>query len=166
MKFWKMIALILPVTVLLATLAFVGVLESHRTPDWQIAFTQYLQTAENETPPQAIRSVWSAEAQRPDQFPVKRLLAVPTGWTWQNIEIPLPERVRCLRLELQGEADDTSTGQVVYEYLLVGYHNDGLWHVGWLVHEFRGNVGVAEQQELVAQLGCNQWEAVSPWASH
>lgn len=161
MKFWKMIALILPITVLLATFALVGVLESRRTPDWQTTFTQYLQAMG--ISPQSIHSVWSAEAQRSDQFPAEMLLAVPTGWTWQNIEIPFPERVRCLRLERQGEAK--AMEQIPYEYLLVGYHNDGLWHVGWVVHEFLEKVSAEEQLEMVTQLGCNHWEAVSHWTS-
>ncbi len=53
-------------------------------------------------------------------------------------------------------------GQAIdQEYLLVGYHSDWLWHTGWLVHEFRDGVSEADQQALLAKMGCSNWVGIS-----
>jgi hypothetical protein len=143
-----MMALILPMTVLSGVVILIWLLESHRTPDWQVEVNKYLQTAENSS--EDFWQAWAAEAQHPDQLATEMLVAVPTNWTWQDIvQIPPPESVRCIRLEKHG--------QDIREYLLVSFHSDGLWHTGWLVHRFREEVSEGEKQALFAELGCNQW---------
>jgi hypothetical protein len=145
---------------LIVTLVPLAILESRRTPDWLYELSRYL--ANTGSSVEAIRLAEMAEAQHPEQFAAQMLIAAPVGWPWQGIDrIPPPEKVRCIRIEGQGRAGWGSTGQAITERLLVGYHSDGLWHTGWLVHRFREGVSDAAQQALLAKMGCKQWAAVS-----
>lgn len=157
----KIMALTLFTAVLLVVLIPLGLFESRRTPDWQSRLSQYLETSGVSM--KDIQLVEVAEAQRPGQFAVQMLQAVRTSWAWQGIDrIPLPETVRCIRIERQGQAGQGIARPSIGKYLLIGYHSDGLWRSGWLVHEFREGVSEGEQQVLLAKLGCNNW--VEIWA--
>jgi hypothetical protein len=153
-------ALTLITAVLFVVLIPLGIFESRRTPDWQSELSQYLEISGVSM--KDIHLVEVAEAQRPGQFAVQMLQAVPTG-TWEGIDrIPLPEMVRCIRIERQRQAEQGIALPSIGKYLLIGYHSDDLWRSGWLVHEFREGVSEGEQQVLMANLGCNDW--VEIWA--
>jgi hypothetical protein len=157
---WRKIAVVLTlsVAVMLATLVPIVILESRRMPDWQSTLVQYLEASQG--PLTDIPIVWVAQAQSVYQFPAEEMVAVPTDWMWQGIEIiPPPDRIYCVRLERPAEWKLAS--QVLDEGLLVGYHDDGLHHAGWIVHEFRAGVSQGEREELFAKMGCDQWERIS-----
>ena len=149
MRSRKIIALALLLATLLVILIPLIILESRRTPDWQAEFERYLETSETSVADDQLVEV--AEAQHPEHFDAQLLIAVPTGWPWGGIDVPPPEKVRCIRI---GEEPDR-------RYLLIGYHSDGLWHMGWLVHEFCVYVSEETQQALLAKLGCVSWMEVS-----
>ena len=149
MRSRKILALALFAATLLVVLIPVAIFESRRTPDWQAEFERYLETSETFVADDQLVEV--AEARHPEYFDTQLLIAVPTGWPWGGIDVPPPEKVRCIRIE---EGPDS-------EYLLIGYHSDGLWHVGWLVHEFCVYASEEEQQALLANLGCDSWVEVS-----
>lgn len=151
MRSRKILALALFVATLFAVLIPVVILESRRTPDWQTEFERYLETSETSVADD--QRVEVAEAQHPEHFDAQLLIAVPTGWPWGGIDVPPPEKVRCVRIE-EEEGPDS-------QYLLVGYHSDGLWHVGWLVHEFCVYASEEQQQALLAELGCDDWVETS-----
>jgi hypothetical protein len=153
-------ALTLFTAVALVVFIPLGLFESRRTPDWQSRLSQYLATSGVSR--EDILLVEVAEAQHLGQFTVQMLQAVPAG-TWQGIvRIPLPETIRCIRIERQGQAGQGIVRPSIGKYLLIGYHSDGLWRSGWLVHEFREGVSEGEQRVLLAKLGCNDW--VEIWA--
>ncbi len=142
------------ISVLLITFFVAGLLESRRVPDWEAVLMQYLDVSGIQR--QGLRFVWVAEAQRLDQFSAEALVPVPANWTWEDIvQIPPPERLRCIRLEYQTEVEGSA---LIQDYLLIGYHNDELWHVGWLVYEFREGVSAEQAQARFAQMGCGHWE--------
>jgi hypothetical protein len=158
--FRMIMALTLITAVLLGVLIPLGMFESRRTPDWQSELSQYLEISGVSM--KDILLVEVAEAQHPGQFAVQMVQAVPTG-TWQGIDrIPLPETVRCIRIERQGQAGQGIVQPSIGKYLLIGYHSDDLWRSGWLVHQFREGVSEREQQVLLAKLACNDW--VEIWA--
>jgi hypothetical protein len=152
MRSRKIKASALFLALLLIILIPIVILESRRTPDWQAEFVRYLGISETSVADDQLVEV--AEAQHPEQFDAQLLIAVPTGWPWGGIDVPLPEKVWCIRIE---EEQTGPVPQPISQYLLVGYHSDGLWHVGWLVHEFCEYVSEEEQQVLLAKLGCNDW---------
>ena len=153
----KIIALALFTVVLLAISIPLAILESRRTPDWQSELSRYLEISSVSV--DDIQLIEVAEAQRPERFAAQMLKAVPAGWPWQGIyRIPLPERAQCIRIERQGQG---STPPSISEYLIIGYHSDGLWRTGWLVHEFREGVSEGQQRALLAEMGCSNWVAVS-----
>jgi hypothetical protein len=146
--------------VLLVIFIPLGILESRRTPDWQLELGRYL--AVSGVSVADIRLVEVAEAGRPGQFAAQMLKPVPAGWTWQGIDrIPPPERVRCIRMAGRGQAERETARPTIYRVLLIGYHSDGLWHAGWLVHQFREDVSEEERQVLLAKLGCDDWVEIS-----
>jgi len=145
----KIVALALFVTMLLVILIPLVILESRRTPDWQAEFERYLEISETSVADGQLVEV--AEAQHPEYFDAQLLIDVPTGWSWGGIDVPFPEKVRCIRIEEEPDS----------QYLFIGYHDDGLWHVGWLVHEFCEYVGKEERQALLTKLGCDSWVEVS-----
>ena len=149
MRSRKIVALALLLATLLVILIPLIILESRRTPDWQAEFGRYLETSETYVADDQLVEV--AEAQHPEYFDAQLLIAVPTGWPWGGIDVPPPEKVRCIRI---GEEPDS-------QYLLIGYHSDGLWHMGWLVHEFCVYVSEENQRALLAKLGCVSWMEVS-----
>ncbi|MGD1994407.1 MAG: hypothetical protein PVI59_14535 [Anaerolineae bacterium] len=156
------ILLSLSVTVVVATLLPIAILESRRTPDWQSSVNQYLEVSD--IPLMSIHFMWVAEAQHVDRFPTDALVAVPTEWMWQSIDhIPPPERVRCIRFETRGGWK--SARQAAAEHLVVGYHDDKLYHAGWIVHTFRPGVSPGEREELFTEMGCDHWERTSPGAT-
>lgn len=137
--------------VLLAVFIPLSILESRRTPDWQSELSRYLEISGIA---QDVQRVQVAEAQYPGQFSAQKLKAVPVSWVWQGItRIPLPTAIHCVRIKGRDEAGSAN--------LLVGYHNDGLWRAGWLVHEFQKGVNETEQQDILAKLGCTTWVEIS-----
>ena len=105
--------------------------------------------------------VWASQAAQPERFPSGLVQPVATDWTWQGIDrVPRPDQVRCIGLTARQDRDEALSAAVAYR--LIGNHNDGLWHIGWLVHEFRAGVSAAQQQEAIAALGCTHWDRVDP----
>jgi hypothetical protein len=152
------ILLTLSATAVIATLLPILLLESQRTPDWQSSLREYLQVSH--IPATNIQLTWVAEAQHVDRFPADDLVAVPTEWVWQSVDIaPPPDRVRCIRFERRGEWKTAQ--RIPDEHLVLGHHDDGLYHVGWIVYTFQPTVSLEEREELFARLGCDQWERVS-----
>lgn len=148
------ILLLLILGVLIVVFAVVNRFESRRTPGWQSELGRYLRLAESF--PEKVKVVASVEAANPQNFSPDRLTAVPTDWTWGGIrDIPQPTSVQCVRLEGSRTYSDILGGIRRWEVVLIGYHDDGLWHSGWLVHEINYNVGEQELQEMLALLGCD-----------
>jgi hypothetical protein len=146
------------VAVALAIALPVVILESRRMPDWQAALIDYLDTSGVLLTD--IQAVWTAEARTPDRFPVEELVAVPTEWAWQSVNaIPPPQQVRCIRLQWRGRS--RSAVQLSDAHLVIGYHDDGLYRAGWIVHEFRSNTNQGERQELFVRMGCTRWKRVT-----
>jgi hypothetical protein len=149
----KIVILMLSIAVVaLATLIPIAILESLRTPDWQSELRQYIDNSTNTR----IQRVWVAEASSVGQFPSDELIAVPAGWTWQGIDRkPPPGRVLCIRLEIsQGMGPG---GVFITERILLGDHDDGLWHIGWVAYEFDPGMGEAEREAIFDQMGCDRW---------
>lgn len=160
MRSRKIIILTLTLTVVLVTLIPLRILESRRTPDWQSELNQYFELSD--IPRQDASHVWVAEARQVNPFPPELLHAVPMNWTWQSIAtIPPPTKIRCIRLDEPGDTGSELSERTANLQLLVGYHDDGLWRSGWLVHEFRGDVSTPVRLELFARLGCIDWQKIS-----
>jgi len=134
------------------------VLESRRAPDWQVSLMRYFELSEVAWAD--VDAVWAAEARFPDRFLAEELVAAPTEWVWQNIEqIPPPERVRCIRLQQRGRS--RSAMQIPDAHLVIGYHDDGLHHAGWMVHQFRVDVSQRARQDHFVRMGCTEWKQVA-----
>jgi hypothetical protein len=155
----KILVLSLTLIVVSAVFIPIAVLESKRTPDWQTELMQYL-SASGVAAKHV--QVWVAEARRVNTFSDDLLIAAPTGWPWQGIEqIPRADKIWCLRLKTPPEYKSETEQQGIEYDLLASYHDDGLWRVGWLVHEFRPDVGKDQRQALFSKIGCHQWQEVS-----
>lgn len=153
------LVLALSLVVVLATLIPVVVLESRRTPDWVSSLKRYLD--DSGTHPAEIRSVWVSEAAHAERFPAEMLTPVPADWMWQSVDhIPPPGRVRCVRLEIRG-GGWKSAMRAADQDLVLGYHDDGLYLAGWIVHTFRPGTSRNEREELFARMVCDSWERVS-----
>jgi hypothetical protein len=155
---WQKVTFVLSlaVIVVLVTLIPVLVLEARRTPDWQSSLAAYL---EAQVPLARVQVVWTARAQAADQLAAEMLVAAPTDRMWESVEqLPPPERVRCIRLENE---EWKTARQPLDERLIIGYHDDGLYHAGWIVHQFRAQVSQAKREEMFAKIGCNRWVRVS-----
>jgi hypothetical protein len=75
---------------------------------------------------------------------------------WEGIsETPLPTVVQCVRLESNTLDQEGLLGNRRWEVVLLGYHDDGLWHSGWLVHEINYEVSEQGLQEMLVGLGCD-----------
>ncbi len=156
-----MLSRVIRVLIVFAVVALVlfvplRLLEPRRTPEWRAELSWYLW--HSDIPGEGIQRVDVAEAQHPGQFAPQLLRAMPTGWAWSGIaRIPRPEMVQCVRIERQKPAGRTATWLMHREYFLIGYHNDGQWRAGWLLHEFREGVSEEEQQAVLDKLGCTNW---------
>ncbi len=148
------------VAVSLVLLIPLGLLESRRTPDWQTELSRYLNMSGVSL--EEIQRVEVAQAQHPERFAARLLQVVPTGWAWDGINrIPFPEEVQCVRIERQRPAGQGTARSPIQENLLVGYHDDGQWRAGWLVHQFQESVSEEEQQALLTRMGCTHWMEIS-----
>jgi hypothetical protein len=145
MQSQKIKALWLIVVMFLALLIPLVLLEARRTPDWQAELARYLERSGTSGVGEHLVDV--AEAQHPEQLDAQLVVAAPTGWAWEGIDVPLPEKLRCVRIAEEPER----------RYLFVGYHSDGLWHMGWLVHAFCECAGEEEKLVLLDKLGCSDW---------
>lgn len=141
----KIKVLLLGATMLLAILIPIVILEARRTPDWQTELERYLALSGTFGAGEHLVDV--AEAQHPEQLDTQLVVAAPTGWSWDGIDVPFPDKLRCVRITEEPE----------HRYLLVGYHSDGLWHMGWLVHAFCECVDEEEKLVLLDKLGCSDW---------
>jgi hypothetical protein len=145
--------------VALVLLVPLGLIESRRPPDWQVLLGWYL--ANQGVSVKALH-VEVAEAQRLGPLAAQALRAATTGWTWWGIDhVPLPEWVNCVRIARQEPAKRGTTPSVHGEYIFIGYHNDGQWRAGWLMHRFQAGVSEEEQQDLLDKLGCTNWVEIS-----
>ena len=146
------------VVVALVLLVPLGLVESRRPPEWQVMLGGYL--ANKGVSARALH-IEVAEAQRLGPLAAQALRAATTDWTWWGIDhVPQPEWVNCVRIERQEPAKRATTPSVHSEYIFIGYHNDGQWRAGWLMHRFQAGVSEAEQQDLLDQLGCTNWAEI------
>ena len=80
--------------------------------------------------------------------------AVRNDWRWKVSKLPFPPlAVQCVLLERTRESDgaeDEPLRQVVF----VGHHSDGLYRVGWLVHEGPKEPFSPELQAHLDAIGC------------
>ena len=146
----KLIALVLPWLVLGATIVAVIVLETLRTPDWQVELDAYVAT-QTVTGTRTVQSV--AEAERPWLFEAAMGQVVRQEWTTFVEEIPYPpQKVRCVLLAQRNPPPGakTSARRIVY----VTYHSDALWHQGWLVHQGTREPFPPEAREDLETIGC------------
>jgi hypothetical protein len=150
--------LILLAAVVLTIALVLMALESRRTPDWQVSLVRYFEVSEMTLAD--VGAIWVAEARSVDAFPSEALAAIPTGWTWEDIErIPPPVEARCVRVQWRGSAK--LAARIPDTHLVIGYHDDGLHHAGWVVHQFRDTVSESERQERFAAMGCTRWKQVA-----
>jgi len=133
-------------------------LETRRTPDWQVSLWRYFEASEMAFAD--VDAVWVAEARSAGAFPAQALVAVPADWTWQSVErIPPPVQARCVRVQWRGASK--AAAQLPDARLVLGYHDDGLHHAGWVVHHFRADVSEGERREWFAAMGCTGWKQVA-----
>jgi hypothetical protein len=150
----KLILFLLVLAVLVVILGVVRRFESNRTPGWQSELEQYLLISQRSL--SEIRIISVVEAANPQNFTPDQVTAVPTDWTWEGIsEIPHPTAVKCVRLESNSLDHEDLAGHRRWEVVLLGYHDDGLWHSGWVVHEIKYEVSEQDLQELLVRLGCD-----------
>lgn len=150
----KLISFFLVLAVLSVILVVVHRFESHKIPGWQAELERYLLISQRFLSETRIISV--VEAASPQNFVPDQVTAVPTGWTWEGIsEIPLPTAVQCVRLESYVLDHENLMGRRRWQVVLVGFHDDGLWHSGWVVHEINYEVSGQELQEMLVRLGCD-----------
>lgn len=154
MKTRKLILYLLVCAVFVGILGVMRRFESHKTPGWQTELERYLLTSQR--PLSGTRIISAVEAASPQNFAADQVSAVPTDWTWEGIHnIPPPTAVQCVRLESSALDHENLSGRRRWEVVLVGYHDDGLWHSGWLVHEVKFEVSEQGLQEMLQRLGCD-----------
>ncbi len=153
------------VAVMLVIFVPLGLIESRQPPRWQVVLGWYL--AYTGVSVKEFQRVEVAEAQNPGRFAAHLLNTVSAGRTWAGIDrIPRPEMVQCVRIERQEPTRQTIARLARREYLLIGYHNDGQWRAGWLVHQFRADVSEAEQQAALDKMGCTNWVEIPAQMLH
>jgi hypothetical protein len=154
MKTRKLHLLLFVLALMTGIFALLKVFESRRIPGWRAELQRYLRLSGSSIG--EVRIIAAVEAASPQNFSSDLLIAVPTGSTWQDIiEIPSPVVVECVRLEGPFPHQGYLEWQVYLEVVLIGYHDDGLWHSGWLVHEVYGVVSKQVLQDMLARLGCD-----------
>jgi hypothetical protein len=149
----KAIALAVPLVVVVLVTVAVAVLETRRGPDWRRELEEYVAHSVAATDTVAIRAV--AEARRPWEFDAEMGAAVREDWRWQSIELTYPPTaVQCVLLERSQESTAV-TAEWRHRVVFMAHHTDGLYRVGWVVHE-----GPRDpfERELLARLdamGCD-----------
>jgi hypothetical protein len=79
--------------------------------------------------------------------------AVVDGGEWASITLPFPpRRVMCVLLRHSPAARIQAAPS--YRLVFVAYHSDGLWHSGWVVHEWRGSLSTQACLDTLDTLGC------------
>jgi hypothetical protein len=154
----RVIALIIPLMVLVATTMTVVTLEVQREPDWQRELEAYIE-ARAMTETLTVQAV--AEAQKPWNFVPRMGIPALNVSTWATAEkLPYPPReVQCALLAQQDPRTELETPDdsvpVERRIVYLGYHSDTLWNVGWLIHEGPREPFSAEVRAHLAAIGCD-----------
>lgn len=150
----RLIVFLLVLIFLVVILGVVRGFDSSRTPGWESELERYLLVSHRSL--SETRIVSAVEAASPQNFSPDQVTAVLTDWTWDGIsKIPLPNAIYCVRLESRAPDHKDLIGRRRWEVVLLGYHDDELWHSGWLVHEINYEVSEQGLQEMLVRLGCN-----------
>ncbi len=148
----KSIALIVPAVTTIAVLATFAIFEAQRLPNWRLELDQYLEFTS--VPSETVSVLSVARAGRPWNYTLGMASPVLTDWRWQGIDIPSPRKVQCVLIERTRPSSSTADEMRTREVVLVSYHTDLLWNVGWVVHELPGDLFTQQSQETLAALGC------------
>ena len=130
----KIIALVLPFTVLVGVFIPLIVFEQQRIPDWQAELNDYI--AKNSRPTELITVRVVTNATQPWNFSASMGQAVPTDWEWSTDTVPPPsDMIKCVLVERNRRATATTPGEQYDQIIFISHHTDTLWPVGWLVYE-------------------------------
>ena len=150
----RIITLAIPLAVLIVVVMAFVMLETQRGPDWSIELDEYI--AHSALPSETITMQSVVEASKPWNFSEAMGEAVRDDWRWMIDKLPFPpQAVQCVLLERSRRPTTGAEEELRRQVVFVGYHTDGLYRVGWLVHK-----GVEEPftQEMVghlAMIGCD-----------
>jgi len=148
----RVVALMIPCAVLIATIVTVGVLEARRLPDWQLELDRYLEATGRPSETVAVRSV--VRARQPWNLAPDMVSTVLMDPTWQSIEIPPPSNIQCVLLEHVRYPTATAREWRIQEVVLLGYHTDLLWKDGWIVYELTSEWCTPKSHQTLAAIGC------------
>jgi hypothetical protein len=149
----RVVALLVPFAVLIATIGTVGVLEARRLPDWRLELDRYLEATGRPSETVAVQSV--VQARRPWNLAPDIVSTASMDPTWQSIDVPPPSNVRCVLLERVRYSPATAGEWRTQEVVLLGYHTDLLWKDGWIVYELTSDWCTPESHQALAQVGCD-----------
>ena len=149
----RVVALLVPCAVLVATIGTVGVLEARRPPDWQLELDRYLEVTGRPSETVAVQSV--VQARRPWNLAPDMVSTALMDSTWHSIEIPPPSNVRCVLLERVRHSPATPGEWRTQEVVLLGYHTDRLWKDGWIVYELASDWCTPGSHQALARVGCD-----------
>ena len=156
----RVIALLVPFVVLIATIGMVCVLEARRPPDWRLELDRYLEATGRPSETVAVQSV--VQARRPWNLAPDMVSTALMDQTWQSIDVPPPSNVRCVLLERVRHSPATAREWRTQEVVLLGYHTDLLWKDGWIVYELTSDWCTPESHQTLAAIGCGSGFEVDP----
>ena len=150
----RIIALAVPLGVVAVAVGAFVMLETRRGPDWRMALDDYVAQSAQQSEVITMQSV--AEASKPWEFNEAMGRAVRNNWRWGIAKLPYPpQAVKCVLLERirvsTAQLEKEPSQQVVF----VGYHTDGLYRTGWVVHEGSEEPFPQELKEDLATIGCH-----------
>jgi len=149
----KTIALTSPLVLLIFVVLTLAVLERRRGPDWQRELHEYI--ARSSSPSETITVQSVVEAREPWNFREAMGEAVRDDWRWTVTELPFPPLgVQCVLLERARGATTGAQEHRLRQVVFVGYHTDGLYRVGWVVHKGPQEPFARELHADLAMIGC------------
>jgi hypothetical protein len=149
----RVVALLVPCAVLIATIGMFCVLETRRLPDWRFELDRYLEVTGRPSETVAVQSV--VQARRPWNLAPDMVSTALMDPTWRSIDVPPPSNVRCVLLERVRHPTAAAGEWRTQEVVLLGYHTDLLWQDGWIVYELTSDWCTPESHWALAQVGCD-----------
>jgi len=149
----RIAALAIPSVALMVVAVGLAALETRRRPDWRMTLDEYI--AHSASPSETVTVQSVAEAREPWNLRKGMWEAVPDDWTWTVDELPFPPLgVQCVLLERARRTDIGNEQGRLRQVVFVGYHTDGLYRVGWVVHSGPDGPLGQELQTRLAEIGC------------
>jgi len=150
----KIIALAVPLLVLVGVVMILATLERRRTPDWQTTLNDYI--SQSALDGESVRVQAVVEASKPWNFTASMGKAVRSSWTWQIAQLPFPpKKLQCVLVERERSPAAGASEEAQRQVLYVAYHSDGLWRMGWLVHEGPQEPFTAQLVTDLDAIGCD-----------